>query len=61
MLYIKVTQDEFQLPVIVADTPKELAEKEGVTPNAIRTALAYSQKRKVPRYVRVKIDEQIQK
>lgn len=36
MYWIAVTADRYELPVIVADTSSELAEKLGTTPTAIR-------------------------
>lgn len=36
MLWLAVTADELELPIIVADSSVELAEKLGTTPTAIR-------------------------
>ena len=36
MFWIAVTADKYELPVIVADSSVELAEKLGTTPTAIR-------------------------
>lgn len=37
-LWMKVTDDEFELPEAVADTPKELAMLIGVKPNNVSSA-----------------------
>ena len=36
MLWLAVTADELELPIVVADSSSELAEKLGTTPTAIR-------------------------
>lgn len=36
MLWLAVTADRYELPIIVADSSSELAEKLGTTPTAIR-------------------------
>ena len=36
MLWLAVTADKYELPVIVADSSVELAEKLGTTPTAVR-------------------------
>lgn len=43
-LYMKVTRDEFETPLIVADSVKELAEKDGVSPRKIFSAISHSRK-----------------
>lgn len=61
-VYMKVTMDEFELPVAVADSVAELAKMVGVKPNAIYHALSYQEKHGRKRcYKRIEIteDEQI--
>lgn len=45
-VWMLVTDDEYELPLMVADTSKELAEKLGVSANTIRSAYSHSQHRK---------------
>ena len=38
-VYMEITRDEYQLPVAVADTVKDLAKKIGTRANSISSAL----------------------
>lgn len=52
-IYMKVTKDKYELPIIVADSPKELADKAGTNKNVILSALSH----KYPGWARVEIEE----
>lgn len=39
-LYLKVTKDRYELPLAVADSPRELAKMIGVSRDTINTALS---------------------
>ena len=41
-LYIKVTNDRYELPMAVADTAHELAKMCGVTPNNIYSQISHA-------------------
>lgn len=51
-LYVKCTTDKYQLPEIVCDSAKELAEKTGKTPGSIATMISKG----YPGYYKVTID-----
>ena len=59
-LYLKVTKDEFELPLAVADSLKELAIMTGDTINTISSAMSHTKNNpeKYPRcrFVKVEID-----
>lgn len=60
-MYMRVTEDEFSLPIVTADTSRELALKCDVQDNTIRHNISMHQTGKVsgyPKYVRVVIDEE---
>lgn len=40
-LYLKVTKDKYELPVAVADSPRELAKMIGVSRDTIFSALSH--------------------
>ena len=40
-LYLKVTKDKYELPLAVADSPRELAKMIGVSPDTIFSALSH--------------------
>lgn len=40
-LYLCVTRDKYELPVAVADSPKELAEMRGVSNTTILSAISH--------------------
>lgn len=58
-VWMKVTDDEYELPVIVADTSKELAKKCGVSAMTIRALASRvrSGERKSSTYICVEIEE----
>ena len=58
-VYMEVTQDSIELPLIVADTAKELADKTGVDVQAIYKSVSRVQlgQRKRGRFVKVTFDE----
>ena len=58
-LWMAVTPDEYELPLCVADTARELAEKYGTTTNTIITLErgGYSGKINGKKYVKVRNDE----
>ena len=60
MVYMEVTQDEYELPVAIADSPKLLAEISQTTQrnvSACASRVAHG-KLKRGRFVRVKIDDE---
>lgn len=54
-LYMEVTQDEYELPVAIADTVAGLAKLRNVCPSCISKSIHHSKKQ--PKYVKVEIDE----
>lgn len=58
-VYMKVTRDKFELPVAIADSPKELAKMVGSTANTINSAVNKYERgvHKTSKYIRVKIEE----
>lgn len=58
-LYLWVTMDKYELPLFVADSPRELAEVCGVKPETIYGMASRYKHGKIPRtqYVRVEVDE----
>ena len=56
-LYMKVTRDEYELPVAVAETKAELARMLGLNRANVRTAFSHAQKYKNPTYVVVEVDD----
>ena len=59
-VYMKVTQDRYELPVAIADTVAELAWKVGVDEHFIRSAISREKHGKIRRsvYKRVEIEEE---
>lgn len=58
-LYLKVTHDKYELPLIVSEGAKELAEKEGVRVNTIYSAIShYESGGQWSSYRRVEIEEE---
>ena len=59
-LYMLVTDDEFELPVIVAPTVNELAERAGVSPRTIHVEVwkKNTGRAKKSRYIRVELEEE---
>ena len=57
-VWLYVSKDEYELPLVVADSVSQLAKKLGVTSNAIHSAMSISRKLGYKcRYVKVVIDE----
>lgn len=54
-IYVKYGSEEPHLPVAVADSPKELAEMTGSTPNSINTAIC----RKRPLFAKIKVEPEM--
>lgn len=59
VLWLKVTMDEYELPVAVADSAAELAKMLGVTVNNIRSSYSKykSGERKSCQFRRVEVEE----
>ena len=59
-VFMKVSNDEYELPEIVADTAKELAEKCGVSENTIYGCVSRARTGKVYRssYVKVTLNKE---
>lgn len=59
-VYMKITKDEYELPLAVADTVKELSAMTGDTVNTINSAMSHTKHNpeKYPRcrFVKVEID-----
>lgn len=45
VLYLRVTKDRYELPLAVADTPKELGEICGVSPGLISSCISHAEKK----------------
>ena len=45
ILWLRVTQDEYELPMVVADSRTELAEMLGVRPKNISSTMAHAKRR----------------
>ena len=58
-IWMKVTQDEFELPLAIADSSTELARICGTSANSIKSTVAKARKGiiKNPSYVVVKVEE----
>lgn len=52
-LYMKVTKDEYQLPLAVADSAQELAAMVGASTNTVQSCIS----KKYPQWIRVVIDD----
>lgn len=57
-LYLEVTPDEYQLPLAVAESRKELAVMRGITSKQIKDYLAKTRAGKIknPRFIRIEVD-----
>ena len=57
-LYMEITQDKYQLPLIVADTPKELARLCGVNTQYIWTYLNHVKNGRIkkPKFIKVEVE-----
>lgn len=58
-IWMKVTMDEYELPVAVADSVRELSEMTGATDNNIRSSYSKykSGQRKTCQYRKVEVEE----
>lgn len=57
-LYLKVTKDKYELPLIVTEGAQELADKEGVNVNTIYSSIShYERGDQNSPYRRVRIEE----
>ena len=57
-LYLKVTKDKYELPLIVTEGAQELADREGVQVNTIYSSIShYENGAQYSPYRRVKIEE----
>ena len=58
-IYLKVTQDKYELPLFVAEGAKELAEYEGVKVNTIYSSISHYERgdTKSTPYRRVRLEE----
>ena len=56
-LYMKVTRDEYELPVAVAETKAELARMLGIKRDHVRSAFSHAKKYKNSTYVVVEVDD----
>ena len=45
-LYLATTQDEYELPVAVGDTPEDLAKQIGITPASVLSVISHAKKHK---------------
>lgn len=58
-LWLKVTNDKYELPLIVADSAKELAEQLGKRTNNIYSAISKARRRgKNPVYRKVVVEDE---
>lgn len=59
VLYMRVTNDKYQLPIAVTDTVAELAKIFGTTPNAVSSAISKQRAgRQAGTYYRVEVDDE---
>lgn len=59
-LWMKVTDDEYELPIAIGDSAKELAARVGVTENVVHT-LVYRKRKGINKssiYVKVEIEDE---
>lgn len=58
IVYMKVSKDKYELPEAVADSIKEMAVLQGITPNAIHSAFSQEKNNGIKcRFVKVEIDD----
>lgn len=59
-LYLKVTQDKYELPLFVSEGAKELAEHEGVKVNTIYSSISHYERgdTKNAPYRRVRLEDE---
>ena len=59
VIYMKVTRDIYELPVLIADSAKELAKMDGNKSVNIRTSIRNAEKKGYKsRYVKVTLDDE---
>ena len=58
-LWLMITTDKYELPLIVADSPRELAKLAGVSYQNIKTSIYLKNKGKITysKYVKVEVDD----
>ena len=61
-LFLRITQDKYQLPIAVAGSVRELARMIGVSRNTIASAICHGEKQhwKKPAYVRVEAEDEVE-
>lgn len=52
-IYMYVTKDEYELPVVVADTKREIAQKLGRTVNSVQSCFSHKNRG----YAEVEVDD----
>ena len=58
VLYLKVSNDEYRLPEIIAASPGELAEKVGVKPQTVKSAISHAKRHGwLCQYERVEVED----
>lgn len=57
-IWMKVTNDIYELPVAVADNPRELAKLCGTTANAVKSGVSHVRKGHQKRSSYVKVEEE---
>lgn len=59
VLWMKISNDEFELPEAVADTSIELAKMCGINKNGVLVAISNAKRRKCKcQYLKIEIDEE---
>jgi hypothetical protein len=56
-MHMKVTKDEFSLPIYVSESRKELARYCGITPEYLSQQICKDRRKENPTYIAVEIDE----
>lgn len=58
-IWMEITKDEYELPIVVADSRKELAEMVGVEPSYISSHIGHYKRGRLkkPRFIVVEIEE----
>lgn len=61
-IYMKVSSDEYELPLVAADTLGELSRLTGASENCIKSAISHvkSGRRKRSIYVKVEIEDEVE-
>lgn len=58
-IYMLVTKDKYELPLVVADSVAELAKKLSVSPNVIYSIMSHAKKKgRKCRYVKVEYEDE---